>query len=406
MALFGNNLVSHDTTGRDTLLGPVNGAARATFATNRNATAQTAIVTQETDYYVLQGSTLTLQEQANLPAPNSVCYVKGQFVFGISDGRIFASSVNDITVSAASYGSANSKSDSLVKVYEFLGLLYVFKTTGTEIWQADPNLAASPFSFSPAQQDIDFGLSAVHSVAKYSGDLIWIDQHGVVRMGRDQGAQVISNKYIELLIASVPNDQRNQIYGSIVSDLGNKLYVLRAPGWCVQYDPAGKPSWYERESLQLPTWRASQFEQFAGRNICGSSDAGALYFSDPSNHMDGPSPQVMELWCPHLHKFPGWLSVRRLSLDVISGNAPLNGLPENVSPHLMIDYSDDGGHTFKGERQVSTGEAGEYAKTVDTRNWGMVRAKGRIWRFRASPAVLKCIQGAMVAGGEVRAWRA
>jgi hypothetical protein len=204
------------------------------------------------------------------------------------------------------------------------------------------------------------------------------------------------------LIAGADADE---IYGSVTSHEGNKLYTLRAPDWCVQYDPAGKPSWYERDSLQLGTWRGTYGVKFGDKSIFGSSDAGALYYLDPSNYADGPSPQVLELWCSHLHRFPSWLSVWMLKLDVVTGVGLESGADEDVNPSLMIDYSDDGGRNFKGERSVSIGQLGEYAKQITTTNWGLIKEKGRIWRFRASPAVIKCIMAATVAVSEVRAWR-
>ncbi len=416
LTLFGTDLVGYDTTGVPTTIGIVGGAGRAHFATNRNASPQTAIVTAEQDYYLVQGTTCTLQTiSAFTPfgAPNSVCYVKGVFMFGLPNGIIFASDVEAGTVTSSSFGAANTNNDQIVRVFEFAGLAYIFKEKSTEIWQADPTLATSPFSFSPVQQNIDFGLACFHSVANYSGSLIWVDQYGQVRQGHDETAVVVSNKYIERLLANVPVSELGEVYGSVMafggdqasSMGGNKLYTLRGPNFCVQYDPNAAPSWYERESIDSPTWRATASVDFAGLSIFGSSDAGALYALDTANFRDGPMPMTMELWCPHFHKFPSWLSVRMLKIDVVTGVAPANGLPADINPQLLIDYSDDGGRNFKGERLESLGSLGEYAKTVETFNWGTVREKGRIWRFRASAQVLRCILSATIAGNEVRKWQ-
>jgi hypothetical protein len=405
MTLFGAQLVAYDATGKDKLLGAVAGSGRVTMATNLNATPQTAIVTAEQDFYLLQGDTLSLPADPDLPSPNSVCYVKGAFVFGVDDGRMFASDVNGSGVSAGSYGSAYSKNDPIKRVFEFNGLLYVFKGKSSEIWQADPNLATAPFFFSPAQQDIDFGLGVFHSVANFNGNLVWVDQNGLVRMGRDQAASIISNNYVERLIAELSADERAETVGSVSSFEGNQFYTLRSPKWCLQYDPAGKPSWYERRTEQSSTWRATQSVAFSEMHIFGSSDAGALYALNPASYRDGSDPIMMEVWCPHLHKFPSWLSVDCLQLDVVTGVGLKAGDDSDVTPLLLIDYSDDGGRTFKGERRVSLGKLGEYAKSIETYQWGTVRGKGRIWRLRASPAVMRCIQAAMVSGKEVRAWQ-
>jgi hypothetical protein len=405
LTLFGQQLVAYDATGKDRLLGSVTGAGRVTMATNLNATPQTAIVTAEKDFYLLSGDTLTLPADPDLPAPNSVCYVKGAFVFGIDDGRMFASDVNAAGVSAASYGSAFSKNDPIKRVVEFAGLLYVLKGKSSEIWQADPNLASSPFFFSPAQQDIDFGLGAFHSVANFGGNLVWVDHNGVVRMGRDQAASIISNNYVERLLSELSADELAETVGSVSSFEGNQFYTLRSPKWCLQYDPAGKPSWYERRTEQSSTWRATHSVPFAGMHIFGSADAGALYALDPASYRDGGAPLYLEVWVPHLHKFPSWLSVACLQIDAVTGVGLKPGDDADVNPVLLIDYSDDGGRNFKGERRVPLGKMGEYAQSIERYKWGTIRGKGRIWRFRASPAVMKCIQSAAVMGKEVRAWQ-
>jgi hypothetical protein len=62
----------------------------------------------------------------------------------------------------------------------------------------------------------------------------------------------------------------------------------------------------------------------------------------------------------------------------------------------MIDFSDDGGATWQCERTQSIGRLGDRDQTIRLNRWGRCTKKGRIWRFRASAAVLKGITQAYV----------
>lgn len=88
----------------------------------------------------------------------------------------------------------------------------------------------------------------------------------------------------------------------------------------------------------------------------------------------------------------------------IVGNAQWSSLYwEDVSnPRLMVDYSDDGGKNFTGERTATLGQIGRYLTKVRMNNWGMVRENGRQWRLRASAAVLRGIISASLDARPIR----
>jgi hypothetical protein len=57
---------------------------------------------------------------------------------------------------------------------------------------------------------------------------------------------------------------------------------------------------------------------------------------------------------------------------------------------MMLDWSVDGGNTFKGNRQLKLGKRGE-TKKVRTRRLGRFGDKGIMFRIRVSDAVIRGI---------------
>lgn len=397
IAFLGNQIVQFDQGGVDTVLGTLVGSGQLHLARNRASTPEIGIVTGSGQYYILSGGTISQINDTDLPTPNSITYLKGVFIYGIKDGRIFCSDLEDGTaIQADAFGTARSDSSDLRTVVSHAGFLYVFKAKGAEIWQADPSLAAENFFFSPVQQDIDIGCLAPHSVAELQRGLVWVDDDGIVRYGRDGGAQRISNHTVEREIASLSNSQRQAIEGFKYVFHGHEIYVLTSASWSYEYD-ATTLKWYQRKSYGLSRWQATGCEAFNGAYVVGNIVDGKLYQIDADSHTEGDDNLVMEIWCPQSHRFPERMVADSVYLDVIAGVGSASGGDHATDPQVMIDYSDDGGAVFEGQREEPLGKIGERKRRVKSDKWGLVEEQGRIWRFSASAPVLRGMMHAFVA---------
>lgn len=391
IAVQGNEILTFDATGLSTLLGTLAGSTRVQMARNRRTTPQIGIVTDAGQYFILEAGVFTQVTDADLPAPNSITYLDGFFLYGIDDGRVFASDLEDGTsIQGDAFDYAKSDSSRLRRVIANAGYLYIFKEKGAEIWKADPSLAAENFPFAPVQQDIDIGVSAPHSLAGFSRGLGWIDDEGTVRFGRDGDAQRISSHTVERAIQDLTPVQLDEVYGFSHTFQGHETYVLRSARWTWCYDTTNpKNPWYERSNRDGGPWAPNAHAIFNGKDIVGNPDNGQLHYIDTEAYRDGGDHLIQEIWCAQSHRFPNRMIVDAIEIDAITGVGLNSGNAHNDAPQLMVDYSDNGGKTFHGERMASLGPIGDYTCSIRLNRWGQVNEKGRIWRLRASAAVLR-----------------
>lgn len=398
IALLGTSIVSFDANGLGSTLTTIAGSDRCILAGNLASPVQIAIVRPNVSWYVLTTSSLSEAPDSDLPTPNSCDYLRGRTLYGIDDGRVYCSAAdNAASVSALAFDTANSSADGLVRVFANAGFAYFFGTKTLEIWQPDPSLAGQPFVFSPVQQDIDLGLMARHGIDRFEKALIWPDHKGIVRYGRDGGAERVSSHAVERAIEGLSAAERAAMIGSIHNFQGHETYVLKGANftWCLDLPLAKKVgferAWFERESYGLDRWRVNSSISFAGKYILGAEDSGELFYLDPQAYDEDGEDHVLELWCPHSHRFPDGMLVDAVQIDVVAGVGLGSGADSDTDPAIMVDFSDDGGNTFVGERTARLGGQGEFKGFVRLNRWGRVTQKGRIWRIRASAKVLKAV---------------
>ena len=318
IAFLGNEVVSVDTGGSVTTLGTLVGSGRVSLARNRAAAPQIAVITSGGQYHILQSGTIAQINDVDLPVPNSVAYLKGFFVFSIPDGRLYQSDLDASNVGALAFDSANSRSEGLVRVFTHAGFLYAFGKKTTEIWQADASLASEPFVFSPIQQDIDLGCIAPQSVTQIGTGLAWVDDDGLVRYGRDGGAQRISNHGLERAIENLSNASRALIAGRQWFHQGHEFYTLFADDFTWTYDVLTQ-QWHERQSYGSSTWLASDIVAFDGNYIAGSSANGALYKIDSGAYDEDGEALIMDVRAPVVHNFPSGYIADNIEIDAIMG---------------------------------------------------------------------------------------
>ena len=391
ITVIGGSVVQFGTGGYGTSIGSVGDANPVIMSRNNAATPQVAIITQSGGYYLLAGGSLSQPDLAGqgIPTPNSVAYLNGYYIFGIPDGRMFQSNFEDgTTVSALAFAYANAFPDKLVRTFVHFGMLYAFCSTHLEVWQ---DAGTTPFAFSPVYQNIELGCMSGYSIASTAKGLLWVDHEGRVQFGRDMNAQRVSTHTVERAISALSITDKQALYGCIVTFFGHECYALSSSQWTWILDlQMGR--WTERKSYGQNNWIVSMSCLFNGQYILASNSAGKLYYLDETNYTEDGQPLLFEAWCKNVHAFPNGMVIDQLSMDIISGVGNSN----DPNPLMSVDYSDDGGHTFKGERIIDLGAAGQFSGKVSLNQWGRVSHKGRVFRIRGASQTLRGVTQAVL----------
>lgn len=380
--------------------GTVPGDEPAFMSDNQNGTPQVAIVAGTT-YSVLDTGTnaITQPALANLPAPNSVCFLDGYLVFSIPDGRFYHTNLNDaLTVNALAYARVASRSGGFKRILTFRGALVCLKESSFEIWE---DAGTTPFAFSRIRADMDIGCIAPASVADVAETLIWVDQNGIVRQLQASEPTRISTHAVERAIGSLTAAEGAVLYAVYTQYAGHQFYALTSPYWTWEFDMA-TGLWHERQSGGLENWFARGYATFAGKQIVGSSRDSSLHYVDPTSNTESGTPYLFLAQSAPVHAFPNGMIFDELNIDIIPGVGETQGDDDAADPQLMLSWSDDGGKIWTGPVTASLGKTGARRTKANFNQLGSVDRNGRTFRLAVSSSVMR---GIFAADARVRKCR-
>jgi hypothetical protein len=279
----------------------------------------------------------------------------------------------------------------------------------------------------------EVGCIAPYSVAKMDNSVFWLgaDARGQGIVYRAQGYQAVrvSTHAVEFAI---------QGYGNLADAVaytyqqdGHTFYVLNFTDadttWVLD---AATGAWHERAGFRngdFKRHRGNCHARFLGEPVIGDYENGNLYAFDLSVYSDNGATQK---WLRTWRALPtGANNLTRtahhsLQIDCETG-VGLNGYDlfddvflatelseiletENgqeivldlnatlgANPQLMLRWSDDGGHTWNGERTVSMGRIGQYGTRAIFRRLGMTtKLRDRVYEISGTDPVKVAIMGA------------
>ncbi len=393
VALHGNQLVEYDSNGVSTLKSSVVGSGKVFMVRNMKTTTQICIVTSDSQAFLYENGAITQITDADLPPPNSVAFLDGYFIFSISDGRYFISSINEgSTISALDFTSAESHPDDLVRVYAFRGLLYLFGTESIEIHQ---NTGNSSFPFEVFQADIGFGLLAGHAVAtvESKNSIAWVDKDGIVQTMAGTTPQAISNDDVVKAINDLTTSEKEDIEAFSYKDGKDEILCIQSDQFSWEWN-ATTGQWNESQSFGLDNWRATAHVFFQNLHVVGDRSSGKLYYIDPDADDEDTNHHVMTIHAPIIHKFSDHVRLGTLNIDLIRGTGLNSGDEHDDNPQIVMSWSKDGGRTFSNQRSRSSGRQSEREKRVRYNRNGQIGPEGRIYKLSMSAAVRRGIMNA------------
>lgn len=368
-----------------TRIGVLPGIDTVQMSRNQADPTQISIHCDAGDYYI-EVDIVKKVTDIDLPATVTQEYISGYTVYGISDGRFFWSGINECqNVDALNFATAEQYADKMTRIKSQGSDMFIFSRTSIEPWRVAGDLDL-PFTLIGGSVSTK-GLVATDAVVESDNTLMFPGADNIFYRLNGYSPQRISTHAQERKLEADPN--REDVTSLSYTFQGHSFSCWTGTTYSMSFDAATQ-AWHDRESYGLPNWRARNAIKAWGKTIVGDSQSGNLYYLDADTYDEGGGTMIWGMDTPFLHVFPNGGIVDALYIDLATGGGALNTIQQGFNPLLMLDFSVDGGATFKGARQLSIGKRGDRVRVV-TRRLGKFRDKGIQFRLRISDPVIRGI---------------
>lgn len=369
--------------GSSTLIGSMNISTTAPvfMERNRRVPADVTIVCDGL-MYNCRSDVLTQVTDPDLSGPTSLAYSDGYLGITTSLNKWQISAIDDATAwDGLDFSTADGDPDSLIRIAAFQAYFYLFGSESTEVWQ---DSGGADFAYS-RMYVIPVGIFGAASLQKVSDSIFWIAHDKTVRRLAGGDAPVIISE------PDVQNDIQDVADATTIRSAswianGRMFYMIATPDWTWVYDTAMQ-RWHERKSYGRNNWRIQFVVGFGTKIIAGDSLSGALYEMSNTFTEDAGDPLVSTVVLPRVHAFPYRLTHNSLFIDVQKGVGLGQGASQDIDPELMVEWSDDGGSTYKAQRMLKLGAQGKRMTRVRAHRLGQAGENGRDYRLSWSAKV-------------------
>jgi hypothetical protein len=337
-----------------------------------------------------------ISSEGFLNGATQVAFQDGYFIFtNANSQQFFISDLNSVDFDAADIGSAEGVPDNLVGVISDQRNVYLFGERSTEAFYNSGNV---DFPFERVQGAfLPIGCAAAHTIAKMAGSIFWLGQsdqgRGIVYRATGYQPQRISTHAIEKVIAGLSNISTARAW--TYEQAGHSFYCLNLPGATTTWVfDCSTNLWHERAYLNSGILARDRAECHAfayGTNVVGDYENGKIYALDSSTYSDNGQAIARIRTAPHISKEMRRVLHRQFQLDIEAG-VGLDGSGQGIAPKVMLQWSNDGGHTWSSERWADIGAIGVTGARAIWRRLGASR--DRIYRVTITDPVKVTLLGA------------
>lgn len=385
-AAYADALVMVSSSGSATSVGTLEGTRPVFSARNNKQPVPDIVFVTENGAFIVTPSSITELVDADLPQPNSVCFLDGYFFFSIADGRIFASGLNATTINGLDFTTAQARAGGLRRVVPFGRQLFACGPTFIEVYSNTAEAVGFPFTRAAV---VDRGLAGARAIAGWEDGftkaLIWVaDDNSVCTLDGYTPVKV-STPDLERLIAAVSD--KSTLEASVYIVDGRPCWVLSCAAWTRVFDLDAK-KWHERKSHYYDRWRASGGVQAFGRWVAADVADGSLFEVTSTRQTDNGWPIRVVAESIQMASFPVPYRVGETYFDFVTGVGRAGGAdPIETEPQCWISWSDDGGYSFSVPVMRPLGRQAMGRTRVTVNRTGRTGVKGRRWRVEVSDPV-------------------
>jgi len=382
MTVWGNQLYkvtdkalySVNTVGVQTSIGTIDGVGRCTFP----ASATILVIVTSGFVYQYDGNTLSEITDVDLEIPNYGAYLNNQWIYQGSRARFCVSEAGQpANINGLNYASAESEGDDLVRPYVFNQILYLFGEKNTEAWY-NSGQGRPPFDRVDGGI-IQKGLGAADSLDNNDQSMYFLGDDRIVYQMSGSQVQPISTIPISTLFDAY--EDVSTAVGFCFNYHGQEFYQITVSDqtWLYSQDSGGwSQITYSAKEIASPV--SSYAEVYGKKLIAIGGDIVEL--SDSATTFDGEimiRERITGQVSGEIFGAAGiGLRVFMSRLEII-----IKGIPDlDVTPKIMVSWSDDSGYTFSNERIVECGQLGNYQFKAITHQLGSFYE--RVFKIRIS----------------------
>ncbi len=363
---------------------------------NPNAYVGVTLATAPTAAIQLNSAHISISSDPNIKPTSQVTLLDGFFCFNfLGTNQFYCSLYQDYVINPLGFAFKESP-DQCIGIIANLRNLWLFGTKTTEVWF---NAGLSPgVPFQPVQGSyMEIGTAAPFSIAKLGNTILWISSDprgdGIVYMANGFAPQRVSNHAVELAIQS---------YGDIslavawtYEQNGHLFYAVNFPSadttWVFDIITG---LWHERAYLSngdLQRHRVQTHTFAFGKHIVGDYVNGNVYHMSEDYYDDDGAIQKAVRASPHISEEMLRVMHSKFQLDFQPG-VGTSGTGQGVDPQVMLQWSDDGGHTWSNEQWAYLGKIGD---TLDRAIWRRLGySRTRVYRVSITDPVERILIGA------------
>lgn len=346
--------------------------------------------------------TFALSGFPQVPNATHVALIDGYLIYNEGGtGRFYVSDWQSLTVNPLSFATSEGSLDYVIGLIANNRLLWMYNEKSVEIYSNTGN-ASFPFE-RISGGFIEKGIIAGFSLNKIDGILFWLGRdasgQGVVYAAQGLTPQRISTHAIEAAISKYADISTATSY--TYQQDGHAFYVLNFAEATWVYDLSTK-LWHERAFTlegELVRHRSESHDFMSELNLqlVGDFENGNVYALDQEYYSDDGSSITRMRVTPHVSAGLKRLFCKRLDIDMEVG-VGLDGEVQGSDPQVMLDWSNDGGHTWSSEVFASIGKKiggiGQFKTRVFWNRLGSFR--DRVFRMKITDPVKVVILGAEI----------
>lgn len=357
------------------------GSGRVTMADNGTTLMICDGSSAAYDVPLVAGSPVIPVADPNCPG-GWVTYQDGYFIHTVPNSNEFAlSGLNAVTYDPTDVAEKEGRPDQLVIAISVNEQLWLFGDQTTEVW-FDSGDALFPFQ-RVQSAFIETGTVSAATCCRIAGSLAWVGNsergRGTVWYAQGYLPMRISTHAVELALSGY--SRLSEAYAFAYQQRGHEFYQLTVPGAVDGSDTGGTwvydfatSLWHERTHLSSTgegPHRAYCATVAFGEVVVGDSQDGRLYVYDLDYDLDDAAPIRRMRQAPHISQGEKWIRYDSFELQCEPGVGLSTG--QGSAPTVILQWSNDGGHTWGNEHQTSLGAMGKYKNRAKWRRLGIGR---------------------------------